>query len=137
VSRLSDCQPIEFGVIPNPAGDLTTIDAAGDLPFPIRRVYYVYSVPEGAQRGGHAHRRLEQVLIAIAGSFDVVIDDGERRETVRLDTPGTGLYLPTMVWRELTNFTAAAVCLVLASEPYDEADYVRDYDEFRSIGARD
>jgi hypothetical protein len=122
-------------VIPNPAGNLAVIESEADVPFAIRRVYYLYAVPEGAQRGGHAHRRLEQVLIAVAGELSVVLDDGTQRRSVRLDSPSRGLFLPTMIWRELIEFSAGAVCLVLASEPYDEADYIRDYDEFVSLRA--
>jgi dTDP-4-dehydrorhamnose 3,5-epimerase-like enzyme len=129
VSGLSDCREIEFSVVRDPAGDLAVVDE-GDMPFPVRRVFYLHSVPAGARRGGHAHRRLEQVLVAVAGRFDVVLDDGAKRRTVRLDDPNRGLFLPTMIWREMVNFSPDAVCLVLASAPYDEADYIRDYDEF-------
>jgi dTDP-4-dehydrorhamnose 3,5-epimerase-like enzyme len=128
-----DCREIEFPVIPNPAGNIAVIEGTDNVPFPIARVYYLYAVPEGAERGGHAHRRLQQVLVAVAGALDVVLDDGSERGSVRLDAPHRGLYVPSMVWRELINFDAGTVCLVLASERYDEGDYIRDYDEF--VGA--
>lgn len=130
MSLLEQCRQIEFPVIPNPAGNLAVIEGEREVPFAIRRVYYLYSVPRGARHGGHAHRRLEQVLIAVAGEFDVILDDGEGRRSVRLAAPDRGLYVPTMIWRELVDFSSGAVCLVLASEPYDDGDYIRDYDEF-------
>jgi dTDP-4-dehydrorhamnose 3,5-epimerase-like enzyme len=135
VSGPSDCREIEFPVIPHPTGDIAVIEGTAQVPFAIERVYYLYSVPEGARRGGHAHRRLRQVLIAVAGALDVVLDDARERRSVRLDAPNRGLYLPSMVWRELVNFADGTVCLVLASEPYDESDYIRDYDEYARLRA--
>lgn len=114
----------------DPRGALTFAESSVHVPFPIQRIYYLYDVPGGAQRGGHAHRRLRQVLIAVAGSFDVVLDDGEARQRYTLNRSYLGLYVGEMVWRELENFSSGSVCLVLASEPYDEADYFRDYDAF-------
>jgi hypothetical protein len=93
-------------------------------------VYYLHSVREGARRGGHAHRLLEQVLIAVSGRFEVVLDDGAERRSEELSDPTVGLYLPTMVWRELVDFDAGTVCLVIASRPYEPEDYIRDYGEF-------
>jgi len=101
------------------------------IPFPIKRVYYLYDVPSDASRGGHAHRELKQFLIALSGSFDVVLDDGENRRTFTLNRPYRGLLIPSGIWRELENFSAGAVCLSLVSDHYDEADYIRDYKEFR------
>jgi hypothetical protein len=136
VSALDDCRRIEFPVIPNPAGNLAVVEEdRGGLGFPIRRVYYLYAVPHDARRGGHAHRREEQVLIAVAGRFDVVVDDGAARRSVTLDAPNVGLYVPTMIWRELIDFSSGAVCLVLSSTLYDASDYVRDYDEFVALRA--
>ena len=135
VSGIGDCREIQLPVISNPAGNIAVIEEAVGVPFRIRRVYYLYGVPEGAERGGHAHRDLEQLLVAVSGRFDVVLDDGEARRSVPLASPDRGLYLPRMVWRELTGFSSGAVCLVLASEPYDEADYIRDYDEFAALSA--
>lgn len=103
---------------------------SGDLPFPIRRVYYLWGMTDGAVRGEHAHRDLEQIYIALNGSFDVVLEDGQATQTVRLDSPDQGLYLGHMVWRRLENFSEGAICLVLASAHFDEADYFRDKTEF-------
>ena len=100
------------------------------VPFRIRRVYYVHSVAAGAERGGHAHRKLEELLVAVTGSFDLVLHDGRRRTTIHLDRPAVGVYIPKYSWRELKNFSPGAVCLVLASLPYEESDYIRDFEEF-------
>jgi dTDP-4-dehydrorhamnose 3,5-epimerase-like enzyme len=119
-------------------GDLTYIEGARHIPFEIMRVYHVYDVPEGGARGGHAHRTLQQFLIAARGSFDVVVDDGKARQSFHLSDVDGGLYMPAMIWRELTNFSPGAVCLVLASKYYDETDYFHDYDVFQKaarIGA--
>lgn len=112
-------------------GNLTFIEGHRHIPFPIRRVYYLYDVPSGATRGGHAHKTLEQFVVAASGSFTVVIDDGRRRKKFFLNRPHYGLYIPRMVWRELEDFSSGSVCVVLGSEEYDESDYYRDYDEFR------
>jgi hypothetical protein len=122
---------IEFRRIANPKGNLTPIEACADVPFEIRRVYYLYDVPGGEVRGGHAHRRIQQVIIAASGSFDVVLDDGIKRARFMLNRSYYGLYVPTMVWRELENFSSGSVCLVLASEHYEEGDYIRDIHDFR------
>lgn len=100
------------------------------IPFKINRVYYLYDVPSDAYRGGHAHKELKQFLIALSGSFEVLLDDGENKKRVMLNKPNKGLLIPTGIWRELDNFSSGAVCLVLASEPFDESDYIRDYQEF-------
>ena len=121
-------------------GNLTFIEGENHVPFEIRRVYYLYDVPGGAVRAGHAHKRLEQFVIAMAGSFDVLLDDGETRERFHLNRSYFGLYIPAMIWREIDNFSSGAVCLALASQPYDEADYYRSHAEFldavRQAGAR-
>lgn len=121
---------IELPKVSDPRGNLTFIEGVRSIPFEIRRVYYLYDVPGGASRGGHAHRELEQFIIAASGSFDVVLDDGLRRRRVFLNRSYYGLYLPKMLWREMENFSSGSVCLVLASEHYDEEDYYRDYGEF-------
>ena len=121
---------LEFPKISDPRGNLSFIEGANHIPFDIKRVYYVYDIHNGSGRAGHAHRNLQQVLIAISGSFDVVVTDGTQRKTVHLDRPNYGFYLPSMIWRELNNFTAGAVCLVLASDYYDESDYYRHYNDF-------
>jgi hypothetical protein len=130
MTALERCRLIGLPRVDDPRGHLTFIEGARHVPFDIARVYYVYGTPEGAERGGHAHRNLEQLVIALAGSFDVILDDGTERKTVRLDRADQGLYIGSMVWRELARFTAGAVCLVLASAPYEETDYYRDYQEF-------
>jgi hypothetical protein len=122
---------MEFRRIANPRGNLTPIEAEQDVPFEIKRVYYLYDVPGGEVRGGHAHRHIEQVIIAASGSFDVVLDDGVKRARFMLNRSYYGLFVPTMVWRELENFSSGSVCLVLASDHYHEDDYIRDVHDFR------
>jgi len=118
---------IEFRKISNPQGNLTPIEGALDVPFEIGRIFYLYDVPGGEVRGGHALRVTEQVLIAASGSFDVVLQDGRSQRRFQLNRSYYGLYVPRMVWRELENFSSGSVCLALASTRYDEADYYRDY----------
>jgi dTDP-4-dehydrorhamnose 3,5-epimerase-like enzyme len=124
------CRIVDLPRVADPRGNLTMIEAGEHVPFDLRRVYYLYDVPGGASRGGHAHRELEQFIIAASGSLDVVVDDGVHRERFFLSRSYYGLYIPRMVWRELDNFSSGSVCLVLASEHYDRADYYYDYDEF-------
>jgi dTDP-4-dehydrorhamnose 3,5-epimerase-like enzyme len=128
---VKNCRIIELPRIADPRGNLTFIEGGRHLPFEIRRVYYLYDVPGGATRAGHAHKALEQFLVAISGSFDVVLDDGTSREKVQLNRSYYGLYIPPMIWREIENFSSGSVCVALASEHYDESDYYRDYEEFR------
>ncbi len=130
---LADVKLLELPKIADPRGNLTFIEGMKHVPFEISRVYYLYDVPGGETRGGHAHRTLEQFIIAAMGSFDVLLDDGFDRKRVFLNRSYYGLYVPRMVWRELENFSSGSVCLVLASHPYDEADYYRSYEEFRSV----
>ena len=121
---------LEMRKISNPKGNLTAIEGGRDIPFEIRRVYYLYDVPGGESRGGHAHKNLHQLIVATSGSFDVILDDGIERQRFPLNRAHFGLYVPPMLWRELENFSSGAVCVVLASEHYDEHDYLRDYQEF-------
>lgn len=134
--RLSDCKIIDLPKILDHRGNLTFIEANQHVPFEIKRVYYLYDVPGGATRGGHAHRKLEQFIIAAMGSFDVVLDDGFETKKFHLNRSYYGLYIPTMIWRELDNFSSGSVCLSLVSEYYDEKDYIREYDEFKEICRR-
>jgi hypothetical protein len=127
---LDECRIIDLPRIQDPRGNLTFIEGVNHVPFAIARVYYLYDVPGGESRGGHAHRQLEQFIIAMSGSFDVVLDDGSERRTVSLNRSYYGLYMPRMIWRELVNFSSGSVCTVLASRPYEEEDYYRDYDKF-------
>jgi hypothetical protein len=124
------CRIVELPRIADARGNLTFIEGVQHVPFDIARVYYLYDVPGGESRGGHAHQQLQQLIVAAAGSFDVIVDDGTRSERFFLNRSYYGLLIPRMVWRELDNFSSGSVCLVLASHAYDEADYFRDYDEF-------
>lgn len=121
---------IELPRIPDARGTLTFVEGSRHIPFDVKRVYYLYDVPGGASRGGHGHKALHQLIIAIAGSFDVILDNGKDAEHFSLNRSYFGLYIPPMSWRELDNFSSGAVCLVLASEVYEEEDYFRDYGAF-------
>ena len=125
-----------FPVVREPRGNLGIIEGGIDIPFDILRVYYLYDIPAGADRGGHAHRTLKQTLIALSGSFDVHLDNGNEQETITLNRPNKGLLLSHLMWRTIDNFTSGAVCLVLASGHYDEEEYIRDYDEFLRVVRR-
>jgi len=128
--NITDCRLINLPKIPEPRGNLTFIEGTIHIPFDIKRVYYLYDVPGGAERGGHAHKALYQLIIAMSGSFDIVLDDGREKKRYHLCRSYYGLYVCPMIWREMDNFSSGAVCLVLASNFYDEADYYRNYDEF-------
>lgn len=128
----SKARIIELPRITDPRGNLTVAEALNHVPFDIRRAYWVYDVPGGESRGGHAHKRLKQLLIALSGSFTVTLDDGHERQTFLLNHPWQGLVIETGIWRTLDDFSSGAVCLVLASEPYEEEDYIYDYQEFLS-----
>ena len=121
---------IDLPVVSDPRGDLTFIEGERHVPFPIRRVYYLYNVPVDAERGGHAHQELEQVVFALSGSFRMKIDDGHKKSEYWLRDPRKGLYINRMIWREMDSFSQGAVCMVLASHPYDESDYIRDNKKF-------
>jgi dTDP-4-dehydrorhamnose 3,5-epimerase-like enzyme len=127
---LNDCRIIDLPIIHDPRGNLTFVESNSQIPFAIERVYYLYDVPGGSERGGHAHRGLHQLIIAMSGSFDVVLDDGKDKKRVHLNRSYQGIYICPMIWRELDNFSSHSVCMVLASNRYDEADYYRDYAEF-------
>lgn len=121
---------IDLPVISDPRGDLTFVEGQTHIPFDIARVYYLYNVPVDAERGGHAHEELEQVIFALSGSFRIRVDDGQTRRDYWLRDPRKGLYISRLIWREMDRFSQGAVCMVLASRPYDEADYYRDYEDF-------
>lgn len=127
---LADCKIINLPKITDPRGNLTFIEGNRHVPFEIRRVYYLYDVPGGADRGGHAHKELHQLIVAMSGSFDVVLDDGRQKQRFHLNRSYYGLYVCPMIWRELDNFSSGSVCLALASNKYDESDYYRDYQDF-------
>ena len=121
---------LDLRKISDPRGNLTPIENGVDIPFPIERIYYLYDVPGGSNRGGHAHRELQQLIVAVSGSFDVTLDDGTTRHKFHLNRPYFGLYVGPMTWREIDNFSSASVCLVLASKKYDEDDYFRNFKDF-------
>lgn len=133
---IEQCRLIELPKISDPRGNLTFVEAGRHAPFDIRRVYYLYDVPGGASRAAHGHKALHQLMIAMSGSFDVTLDDGRDKRKVHLNRSYYGLYIPPMIWRDLDNFSSGSVCMVLASEHFDEADYFRDYARFlEAVGA--
>jgi hypothetical protein len=133
----SEPRLIELPKFLDPRGNLTFIEGEAHIPFPIRRAYWIYDVPGGERRGGHAYRELEEFIVALSGSFEVVVDDGANPRTFGLNRSYVGLYVPGRLWRALENFSTNAVCLILASRAYDEADYIRDRAEFEALtGAR-
>ncbi len=130
-TSLADCRVLELPRIERPEGNLTPVEGERELPFALARVYYFYDIPGGETRGGHAHRQLEQAIVAVMGSFEVVLDDGSRRQTFRLDRAYRALYVPPMIWRELQEFSSGGIGVVLASHMFAEEDYIRDYERFR------
>ncbi len=127
---ISECKIIELPKITDPRGNLTFIEGERHIPFDIKRVYYLYDVPGGSERGAHAHKGLYQFIVAMSGSFDVVLDDGMEQKRFHLNRSYYGLYVTPMKWRFIDNFSSGSVCMVLASNRYEEDDYIRDYDEF-------
>lgn len=130
MASVYNCNIIELPKIHNEAGNLTAVENGKEIPFATKRVYYLYDVPGGETRGGHAHKNLQQLIIAASGSFDVVLDDGKIKKIVTLNRPNFGLYVTPGIWRELVNFSSGAVLLVLASKEYTESDYLRTYEQF-------
>jgi hypothetical protein len=129
---VEDCRIVELPKVYRDQGSITPVHAA-DVGFEIARVYYLYDVPGGETRGGHAHRELQEFVVSVMGSFDVVVDDGTSKRTFHLDRAYYGLYLPPLIWRDLVNFSSGGICLVLASLPYSEPEYVREYSEFLEL----
>lgn len=128
---ISECRIINFPKVHDARGNLSIIQENSHIPFKIRRVYYLYDVPSGTSRGGHAHLETEQIIIALSGSFDVLVDDGFERKSIFLNRPHYGLYIPPLIWREIENFSSNSVALSIVSTVFDEGDYLRDYDDFR------
>lgn len=134
---VDSCRIVELPKISDPRGNLTFIEGSRHVPFDFQRMYYLYDVPGGAERGGHAHKALHQLIIAMSGSFDVLLDDGRSKKQFHLNRSYYGLYVCPLIWRELNNFSSGSVCVVLASNTYDEADYYRDYGEFlQTVGGQ-
>lgn len=133
---IENCRIVDLPRINDPRGNLTFVESNRHVPFDICRVYYLYDVPGGSERGGHAHKELHQLIIAMSGSFDVHLDDGSAKRTFHLNRSYYGLYVCPMIWREIDNFSSGAVCMVLASNFYDEADYFRDYEQFLTASGR-
>lgn len=129
-SGVYNCHVLPLNKIHNRAGNITIVEGNKNIPFNIKRVYYLYDIPGGENRGGHAHKNLYQLIVAAGGSFEVFLDDGTNKKIVRLNRPDCGLLIVPGIWRELFEFSSGAICLVLASEKYDESDYIRDYDSF-------
>lgn len=132
-SKVTDCRIIDLPKIHNRAGNITAINELLDIPFKIKRVYYLYDVPGGEERGGHAHKNLHQLIVAASGSFDVVLNDGIEKKTIQLNRPYNGLIIVPGIWRELSNFSSGSICLVLASEIYKVNDYIREYSLFKEL----
>lgn len=130
---LSNCKIVELPKHTDPRGNLSVIEGGVQIPFDIKRVYYLYDVPGGSSRAGHGHKELQQLIIAISGSFDVIVDDGIDRKRIHLNRSYYGLYIPKLMWREVENFSSGGVCLVLASTLYDPKDYYHNYDDFAKV----
>lgn len=125
-----DCSIIDISKIHNKAGNITVIENGNNIPFDVKRIYYLYDIPSGEARGGHAHYDLEQYIVAASGSFDIILDDGKNKKKVTLNRPDFALHIVPGLWRELDNFSSGSISLVLASHVYDEGDYIREYNEF-------
>jgi len=133
---IHDCKTIDLPKIRDPRGNLSFVENGRPIPFVIRRAYWIYDVPGGEVRGGHAYKELQEFFIALSGSFDVVLNDGQSTRNVTLNRSYFGLYVPSMIWRRLENFSTNAVCLILASMPYNEDDYLRDFKIFQEVKMR-
>ncbi len=134
-STIRDCEVLTLPRIQTESGAITALNNGKEIPFHTQRVYYLYDVPGGAERGGHAHKELYQLIVAASGSFDVVIDDGTMKRTITLNRPYHGLLIVPGIWRELVNFSSGAICLVMASMEYRVDDYIREYEVFKLLKA--
>lgn len=132
-TSVQDCKLIEINQIGDRRGHITVVENHNEIPFDIKRIYYLYDVPSGEERGGHAHKELQQMIVAASGSFDVIVDDATNKKTFSLNRPNKGLYFPAGLWREINNFSSGAICLVLASHVYQEEDYIRDYKDYKKF----
>ena len=132
-SSVFDCAIMPLNKIHNRAGNMTIIEGMKNIPFHINRIYYLYDIPGGASRGGHAHKELSQLIVAAGGSFDVLLDDGQNKKIITLNRPDYSLLIVPGIWRELIEFSSGAVCLVFASHKYDENDYIRNYNDFKNL----
>lgn len=128
-----DCSVIDVSKIHNESGNITVVENGENIPFDVKRIYYLYDIPGGEVRGGHAHYELEQFIIAASGSFDVVLDDGKNKKRVTLNRPDLALHIVPGLWRELDNFSSGSISMVLASHAYDESDYIREYNNFLKL----
>jgi len=131
-STVNDCNILPLSKIHNRGGNITIVEGNENIPFMVKRIYYLYDIPGGGRRGGHAHKELYQLIVAASGSFDVLLDDGVNKKVVRLNRPDYGLLVVPGIWRELFEFSSGSVCLVLASEKYDETDYLRSFKAFKA-----
>jgi WxcM-like, C-terminal len=131
---VSDCSILDLTRIKNRAGNITPVHNSADIPFDVKRIFYLYDVPGGESRGAHAHKECHQFLIAASGSFEVLLDDGKTQKQILLNRPYTGLHIPPKIWASEINFSSGSICLVLASHLFNEDDYIRDYEEFKKIG---
>ena len=130
VSDIHGCNVVELTKIHRPEGNITIIQNGSHQPFDVKRIYYLYDVPGGSERGGHAHKDLYQLIVAASGSFDVILDDGRNKKIIQLNRPYFGLLVVPGIWREIVNFSSGAICLVLASRKYEPEDYIRDYKDY-------
>ncbi|MBU1674085.1 FdtA/QdtA family cupin domain-containing protein [Patescibacteria group bacterium] len=128
---IKKCKIIDLPIIADQRGNLSIAEESQAIPFPMKRIYYLYDVPTGAARGGHAHKEMESVIIALSGSFDVIVDDGKKKEKFFMNRPHYGIYVPPFTWREIVNFSSNSIALAIVSTPYDEADYIREYESFK------
>ena len=136
ISSVYDCSIIKLSKIQNRAGNITIVESNQNVPFDIKRIYYLYDIPGGESRGGHAHKNLYQLIVAVGGSFEILLDDGINKKVVRLNRPDIALMIVPGIWRELFEFSSGAISMVLASEKYDENDYIRNYKTFTKLKER-